>query len=104
MAIAMLTVAFTFSCPVSAAPGKWEQIKSERTDTRSIAKDSDTEIRIAKGVVVVRTNKQPQVKIYTILGQLVNRDTLQPGMSQITVHPHGVYIIKIVDLTCKAAL
>ncbi|MDE6811209.1 MAG: T9SS type A sorting domain-containing protein [Muribaculaceae bacterium] len=104
MASALLMSAMLFTFTAYAAPGKWEQIKSERTDTRIIAKDSDTEIRIAKGVVVVNTTKQTQVKIYTILGQIVSRDTLPAGMSQITIHPHGVYIIKIGDLTCKAAL
>ncbi len=89
---------------LSAAPGKWEQVKSERSDTHQVAKDSDTEIRVARGIVVVSTTKQTQVKIYTILGQLVTRETIPAGTSQISIQPHGVYIIKIGDLTCKAAL
>lgn len=103
-ALALLFIAAVAASPSYAAQGKWEQIKSERSDTRTIAKDSDTEIKIAKGVVVVNTTKQVQVKIYTILGQLISRETLPPGMSQISILPHGVYIIKIGDLTCKAAL
>ena len=104
LSIFLLTAGITMCAPAYAAQGKWEQIKSERTDTKSIAKDSDSEIRIARGVVVVTTTKQVQVKIYTILGQIVSRETLPPGTSQISIYPHGVYIIKIGDLTCKAAL
>lgn len=104
LAITILLIASLIAIPAYAAQGKWEQVKTERSDTKTIAKDSDSEIRIAKGVVVVNTNRQVQVKIYTILGQIVSRETLPPGTSQITIHPHGVYIIKIGDLTCKAAL
>ena len=104
LAVLLVLIAALFAAPAHAAQGKWEQIKSERTDTHTIAKDSDTEIKIAKGIVVVNSSKQVQVKIYTILGQIVSRETLPPGISQISVLPHGVYIIKIGDLPCKAAL
>lgn len=104
IAAGLLCSALAMSVAATAAPGKWEQVKSERSDTHLIAKDSDTEIRVARGVVVVTTSRPTQVKIYTILGQLVTRETLPAGISQISIQPHGVYIIKIGDLTCKAAL
>ncbi len=101
---AILTMAALLPFAAESAPGKWEQVKTERSDTRTVAKDSDTEIKAARGVVVVNSTKSVQVKIYTILGRLVSRDTLPAGTSQISIQPHGVYIIKIGDLTCKAAL
>lgn len=101
---ALLALSIVATVPAEAASSKWETVKSERTDTKTVAKDSDTEIRAARGVVVVSNTRAVQVKIYTILGQLVNRETLPPGTSQISIQPHGVYIIKIGDLTCKAAL
>lgn len=104
VAVIMLCGVLFSASPALAASAKWESIKSERTDTRTIAKDADTEIRIAKGVIVVITSRPVQVKIYTILGQIVSRETVGAGMSQISIYPHGVYIIKIGDLTCKAAL
>lgn len=102
--MAAVIIAGASASPCLAAPGKWEQVRSERSDTRTVAKDNDTEIRAAKGVVVVIASKAVQVKIYTILGQLVSRENLPAGISQIQIQPHGVYIIKIGDLTCKAAL
>lgn len=92
------------SAPAYAAPGKWEQIRAERSDTHIVASDADTQIHAAKGVVVIVASRPVQVKIYTILGQLVSRETLPQGISQITIQPHGVYIIKTGDLTCKVAL
>ncbi len=101
---AVITMATLLPFAAESAPGKWEQVKTERSDTRTIAKDSDSEIKAARGVVVITSSKSVQVKIYTILGRLVSRETLPAGTSQISIQPHGVYIIKIGDLTCKAAL
>lgn len=104
-AVIALGIMMAFSvAPINAAPGKWEQVRNERSDTRTVASDSDTEIKASKGVVVVVASKPVQVKIYTILGQLVSRETLPAGISQISIQPHGVYIIKSGDLTCKVAL
>lgn len=101
---AFFMIAAACTAPAFSAPGKWEQVRSERSDVKTVASDSDTEIRTAKGVVVVVASRPVQVKIYTILGQLVSRETLPQGISQISIAPHGVYIIKTGDLTCKVAL
>ena len=47
---------------------------------------------------------QIQIKIYTILGRLVSQDTVGPGTFQFQVSTHGVYIVKIGQLTCKVAI
>lgn len=101
-ALLILAVAMPFSA--YSLPGKWEQVKSERSDSKTIVKDADTEIKVARGMIVVSASRPVQVKVYTILGQLVNKETLPQGISQISISPHGVYIIKIGDLTCKVAL
>lgn len=90
--------------PASAAPSKWETPKQERTDTRVIIRENDVEIKAARGVIVVSAPKPVQIKVYTILGQLVSRETLPAGTSQLNVQAHGVYIIRTADLTCKVAL
>lgn len=87
-----------------AAPRTWEQIKTERSDTRIAARQGEVEIRFARGVITVTTTKPVQIKVFTILGQLVATDTLPAGISQLTVPAHGVYIVKTPDLTCKVAL
>lgn len=87
-----------------AAARAWEPVKSERTDTRRVAKESDVEIRTAKGTIIVTTNRPAQIKVFTILGQLVSSETIPAGTSQLTVSAHGVYIVKIGELTVKVAL
>lgn len=87
-----------------AAPSKWETLKSERTELKTVAKDSEVEIRAARGVITISSSKPVNVKVYTILGQLISKENLPAGISQLSVQAHGVYIIRIGDLTCKVAL
>lgn len=90
-----------------AQPGyarAWETVKAERTDTRRVAKESDVEIKTAKGTLIVTASKPIQIKVFTILGQLVSSETVQPGTSQLQLGAHGVYIVKTGELTVKVAL
>lgn len=88
---------------VSAAP-KWESVKSERADAKSVVKDTELEIKTASSTIIVTTNHSVQIKVFTILGRLVSSETLQPGTSQIQLPAHGVYIVKAAGLTCKVAI
>ena len=44
------------------------------------------------------------MKIFTILGRLVSSDSIPAGTSQFLLPAHGVYIVKIGDVTCKVAV
>jgi len=88
---------------VAAAKG-WETLKTERNDARHVARDSETEVKTARGVIIVSTTRPLTVKVFTILGQLVSSETVGAGTSQFAPGAHGVYIVKAGDLTCKVAL
>lgn len=88
-----------------AAPSRnWESLKSEPVNMKSVVKETEIEIKVSPGTVVVISNKPVQVKVFTILGQLVSSDNVGPGVSRLQVNAHGVYIIKIGDITSKVAL
>lgn len=97
---ALLTAAVS----VRAAGRPWEQLKTERADAKSVARDTDVEIKTAPSTIVVSCNKPMSVKVYTILGQLVSAETVAAGTSQLHIPGHGVYIVKISSITCKVAL
>lgn len=88
----------------SAAPKAWEPVKSERSDLKTVVKETDIEIKAAQGLIIVSSNHPTQIKIFTILGRLVNNETIPAGRSQLILPAHGVYIVKIGDLTCKVAV
>lgn len=87
-----------------AAPRGWEAVKTERPDAKQVAKDSDIEIKAARGIIIVNSNHPVQVKVFTILGQLLSNETLPAGTSQLQVGAHGIYLVKAGDITCKVAL
>lgn len=82
----------------------WEPVKSEPVNVKQVAKEGEIEIKTAPGTILIISSKGAQVKVFTILGQLVSDENVPPGMSRFQINAHGVYIIKVGDLTCKVAL
>ncbi|MCM1490360.1 MAG: T9SS type A sorting domain-containing protein [Muribaculum sp.] len=81
----------------------WEPVRTDVSQLSSVAKDDDIVIRVAPGQVVVSSSQQIQIKIFTILGQVVSNETLPAGVNRLSLS-HGVYIVKVGDLTCKIAV
>lgn len=100
----LVSLAALSSQPVSAAPKGWEPIKQERADAKQVLRDTELEIKAASGVIIVNTNHPVQIKVFTILGRLVSSETVGAGRSQLQLPAHGVYIVKVGDLTCKVAV
>lgn len=88
---------------IASAKG-WEPIKTERPDAKTILRETEIEIKAASGVLIITSNKPVHVKVFTILGRLVSSETLNPGRNQLQLPTHGVYIVKVGDLTCKVAV
>lgn len=82
----------------------WEPVKTERSDAKVVMRETEIEIKAASGVLFVSTSHPIQIKVFTILGRLVNAETLPAGKSQLPLPAHGVYIVKVGDLTCKVAV
>ncbi|MCM1378334.1 MAG: T9SS type A sorting domain-containing protein [Clostridium sp.] len=101
LSIALL---LTVASPTISMAKDWESLKPDRPETRQVVKESDIELRAARGIIVVNTNHPVQIKVFTILGQLISSETVPAGTSQFTVTSHGIYIVKVGGLTCKVAL
>lgn len=106
LASALLLIAAASPLIASRAPAPkgWEPVKTERADAKYVVRESELEIKAATGVIIVSSNHPVQIKIFTILGRLVNSETLPAGRSQLQLPAHGVYIVKVGDLTCKVAV
>lgn len=89
---------------MTALAASWEQLKTDRSDARLVAREEGAEVKTARLTIIVNVPKATNVKVYTILGQLISSETLPQGISQIHLPSHGVYIVKIGNLTCKVAL
>ena len=54
--------------------------------------------------IISRTTKKEQVKVFTILGQLVSNATINQGLYELKIDSRGIYIVKIGNVTQKVAL
>lgn len=103
--ISIILLLAGLTLPLYAAPKGWEPVRSEQMSVaKSVMKDVEFEVKAASNSIIVQNNHPVQIKIFTILGRLVSSETLQPGSAKFTLPAHGVYIVKIGDLTCKVAV
>ena len=77
---------------------QWQETKN------AVQAESDLEITGKDGVIVVRTTKRIQVRVFTILGQLVSQSVVNPGESILKVNSRGIYIVRVDNRTFKVAL
>lgn len=82
----------------------WEPVRVERSDTKVVVHDEEVEIKTAPGLIQITANHPVQIKIFTILGRLVSSETIPQGSMQFLVPAHGVYIVKVGEITCKVAV
>lgn len=101
--IAVVAVSLAISLPLPSFAKGWEPVRTDVSGLNSVAHDNDVEIRVSPGHVVVVASQPVQIKVFTILGQVVSNEGLPAGISRLPLS-HGVYIVKVGDLTCKIAV
>ncbi|MBQ3325412.1 MAG: T9SS type A sorting domain-containing protein [Muribaculaceae bacterium] len=103
----ILTLALALaSTPVAMARVQWQSTNAE-VQGKSLTDPKNTdgvEIFQRNGCIVIRTQRPVQVKVFTILGQLVSQATLQPGTSELRLNSRGIYMVKVGNVTQKVAL
>lgn len=91
------------ACPFPSFAKGWEPVRSDVSALNSVARDNEVEIKVSSGNIVVVSTQPVQIKIFTILGQVVSSEILPAGINRLPLS-HGVYIVKVGDLTCKIAV
>lgn len=87
------------------ADKNWQPANPEKfSEAKVVASGNEIEIRTQNGAIIVSTNTPTQIKVFTILGQLISQENLPSGVSSLTIGTHGVFIVKVGGLTCKVAL
>lgn len=102
--LALMTVMASTS--IAATKVQWRETTTE-VQGKSLTDPKNTdgvEIFQRNGTIVVRTQRVVQVRVFTILGQLVSQATLQPGTSELRLNTRGIYLVKIGNITQKVAL
>lgn len=81
--------------PVASRPGMAVRSTMSATD------DGDIEVVVRGLTIYVTTPRPMQVKIFTILGQLIVQQNVPAGTTRLNVNARGIYILKAGDATCR---
>ncbi len=94
-------VLLSICCGANAASA-WERtggkIQTERIEAEG------PEVRVSEGYVYVTTSRPTTVKVFSILGQLISQETIQPGISRFRLPSRGIYILKVGTLTKRITI
>lgn len=91
----------------AGAQGQWREVSSEIHSTanaESRINNEGIEIFSKDGCIIVRLPQKAQVKVFTILGQLVSQAELNAGTSMLKLNSRGIYIVKVGNVTQKVAM
>ena len=89
-------------CIGENAASAWERTGG-KINTERIEGDSP-EIRVNEGYVYVTTSRTITVKVFSILGQLISQETIQPGISRFRLPSRGIYILKAGAITKRITI
>ena len=83
---------------------QWQKATSLNGSFKAVISQPDIEVFSAPHIIMLRVNKEVDVRLFTILGKLVSAEHLEPGLFQFNMDSHGIYIIKTDKTSCKIAI
>jgi len=84
---------------VAFAARNWEEVSNppaaiQQQDKLSLEQD-DVEILIHDGYIYITSARPVQVKVFTILGQIISAETVPAGNHRLKLKSRGIYILRI---------
>ncbi len=91
----------------SFAQTQWKEVSTETMQSQNPESRLNTEgveIYNKNGNIIVKLQQKGQVKVFTILGQLISQAELNAGTSMLKINSRGIYIVKVGNVTQKVAM
>lgn len=99
LACAMAAVA------AAAAAPAWEEVTSPQPSVvQSFEMEGQTEVMVRDGYIYIWTQKPVTVKLFSILGQQIHQETVQPGIHRLRLNSKGIFILRAGSLTKRITL
>lgn len=83
---------------------RWEVVEALSSDEPGDGSSDRVEVSARDGYIYVSTRRETNVKVFTILGQLVSQGRLPAGTSRLKVAGKGIYILKTGTFTCRVTI
>ena len=105
-----LLLAITASLGASAASPRWEGIDmlpATVVETLRPTHTSGTQgvvYTVSDGYIYISSPAPVQVKVFTILGQLISQETLSQGTHRLRINSRGIYLLKVGEATLRVTI
>ncbi len=106
-AVAMLVC--SYAAAMSQTPGRapqWDVVSVSDTQPSSSGQASpELEIEVRdEGVVLISTDRPANIKVFSILGQLITQKNVAAGTVRLRMGARGIYILKAGTTTRRISL
>lgn len=89
--------------PAMGAAPQWEAV--QLASAGAPAQDQDKiEVTVRDGYIYVYTPRAVEVRVMSIVGQLISQKNLPAGVSRLRISARGIYILKAGDLTLRVTV
>lgn len=103
--IRLMTVAALTLLSVSAvAAPSWEKVASRQTEVTDMADADAVDVSVYDGSIYLSLGTKTEVKVFTILGQLVAHQKLDAGTWRMPLSARGIYILKAGSVTRRITI
>ena len=83
----------------------WEPMATATAQTSAQTDDAPAiELNVRGGEIVMTLQRKLTVEVFTILGQPVSRETLQPGVYRLKLRTRGIFILRAGGLTRRITI
>lgn len=98
---------------LSVMPGTWSSVQSAAPQWEAVqlasagapASDHDkVEVAVRDGYIYVYAPRAVEVKVMSIVGQLISEKNLPAGVSRLRIAARGIYILKAGDVTLRVTV
>lgn len=100
IAAVFLALAIPATAHAPAAPARWETVETVVAELS----DECFDVAVRDNYIYVYAPRPVNIKLFTILGQLVSQGSLPAGTSRLRVANRGIYILKAGTLTRRITI
>ncbi len=101
----LITVILLSALLSTGAAPRWEAVDSPgRIFTEQKAETEITDVAVRDSCIYVTSTRQVNVKVFTILGQLISQATLPAGTHRLQMSAKGIYILKLGTTTRRVTI
>ncbi len=104
MRIVIFAIIAAAAMQLAAARPSWEEVKVPQPPQTERPDADEPVISSHNGYIYVFTSKPVEIKIFSILGQLIKQEKISAGTYRYRIDSKGIYIVKAGTVTRRVTI